>query len=454
VKVNFSSLTSTGFSLPSGQHLTANDFRMISVPAALADRNPVSVLGRSLNTSAPSTYDTTSWRLFRWNGARYIEHPNAGDFDPGAAFWLIALTPATIDAGGGASTTDVSQSLRLDPEWNQVGNPYPFPVALSAILDSNQTQTGLIEPTLWRWTGSGYETVTVMKPWEGYWMKSLASSPIFLTVPRMDADLVTPRVAAPVAKAIADSVDWKLQIVASAGSLQDAENYAAVSRQAAPQWDPLDLSKPPLVGAGGLALSFPHEDWSRHPGWYAVDVRPPDPAGASWAFVVETDLPNTPVYLEVRGAARLAPELSVMLIDTDRHVERNIRSDAVYTFTSGAHGTVRHFLLAVGPPGYLDAVRRSLLPDKASLGQNAPNPFNPATTITFALPQAAHVILSVYNALGQEVRRLVDEIRPAGYQTVEWDGRNDQGRPVASGVYLYRLRAGSFTQTRKMVLLR
>jgi len=88
------------------------------------------------------------------------------------------------------------------------------------------------------------------------------------------------------------------------------------------------------------------------------------------------------------------------------------------------------------------------------LFQNVPNPFNPTTTITFTLRETGDVTLSVYDARGRHVRALVRDRRDARRYDVTWDGRDDAGARVASGVYFYRLVAGSFTQTRKMVLLK
>jgi hypothetical protein len=93
-------------------------------------------------------------------------------------------------------------------------------------------------------------------------------------------------------------------------------------------------------------------------------------------------------------------------------------------------------------------------PGQFSLSQNAPNPFNPTTTIRYELPQTTQVVLKVYNLLGQEVRLLVNERQEAGFHTVLWDGRNIAGRSVSSGVYFYRLEAGEFTRSKKMMLLK
>jgi len=91
-------------------------------------------------------------------------------------------------------------------------------------------------------------------------------------------------------------------------------------------------------------------------------------------------------------------------------------------------------------------------PKNYQLSQNYPNPFNPETAIRFEIPEATHVTLRIFNLLGQLVRVLVDEDKPAGYHTAVWDGRNDLGERVSSGIYWYQFRAGSYVLTKKMLL--
>ncbi|MEA1980348.1 MAG: T9SS type A sorting domain-containing protein [candidate division Zixibacteria bacterium] len=89
------------------------------------------------------------------------------------------------------------------------------------------------------------------------------------------------------------------------------------------------------------------------------------------------------------------------------------------------------------------------IPDDYALMQNYPNPFNPATDIAFALPEAAHVKLSIYNVLGQEVTILQDDMMEAGQHVINWDARDR-----ASGIYFYRISADNFSETKKMMLLK
>jgi subtilisin family serine protease len=94
------------------------------------------------------------------------------------------------------------------------------------------------------------------------------------------------------------------------------------------------------------------------------------------------------------------------------------------------------------------------VPANFSLDQNYPNPFNPTTHISFALPSDSKVSLNIYNIMGQKVKTLVDGITKAGTHTVTWDGTNEQGESVASGIYFYKLSAGDKVITKKMSLVK
>jgi len=94
------------------------------------------------------------------------------------------------------------------------------------------------------------------------------------------------------------------------------------------------------------------------------------------------------------------------------------------------------------------------VPTVFSVSQNYPNPFNPTTQIYYQLPRASDVELVIYNLLGQEVRRLVETRAAAGRYSVTWDGLNETGNPVASGIYLYRFRAGDYSRVMKMILMK
>ncbi len=100
------------------------------------------------------------------------------------------------------------------------------------------------------------------------------------------------------------------------------------------------------------------------------------------------------------------------------------------------------------------SIREVTVPSKFALYQNHPNPFNPETTISFDLPVSTHVMLDIYNMLGQKIATLVNERRAVGSQQIIWNGMDNSGRIVTSGVYIYHIKTDGFEATKKLVLLR
>jgi hypothetical protein len=124
--------------------------------------------------------------------------------------------------------------------------------------------------------------------------------------------------------------------------------------------------------------------------------------------------------------------------------------------TASLQGTLR-FTMDAFLPGDTDVTPEDPPASRTyrfALRANHPNPFNPSTTIAFELPEASPVELSVFDARGAHVVTLVEGVRAAGPHEISWNGHNTEGRAVGSGVYFYRLRAGSRSATRKMVLLK
>jgi len=103
-------------------------------------------------------------------------------------------------------------------------------------------------------------------------------------------------------------------------------------------------------------------------------------------------------------------------------------------------------------PASNDEINQS--PHTFNLYNNYPNPFNPVTTFRYDLPENSHVTITIYDMLGREVKTLINQTQDAGFKSVIWDATNDYGKPVSAGVYLYKIQAGEFVQTRKMVLLK
>jgi hypothetical protein len=124
--------------------------------------------------------------------------------------------------------------------------------------------------------------------------------------------------------------------------------------------------------------------------------------------------------------------------------------------TAVAGGSYRYKIGVIeGDNEYMSPMADIRLPGaKVTLSQNVPNPFNPQTTIRFTLPQNERVALAIYNANGQLVKSLVSGEKARGTYDITWDGHDSKGNQVSSGVYFYRLSAGKFSETKKMVMLK
>jgi probable HAF family extracellular repeat protein len=125
------------------------------------------------------------------------------------------------------------------------------------------------------------------------------------------------------------------------------------------------------------------------------------------------------------------------------------RSELIVLVDVGIDGTIDDTLTLTNQYTSVDNQGSLLTPNSYNLAQNYPNPFNPTTTIQYSIPQRSNVVLKVYDILGNEVAILVNEEKNSGVYTVSFDGSD-----LASGIYLYRLQAGSFIETKKMLLLK
>lgn len=199
-----------------------------------------------------------------------------------------------------------------------------------------------------------------------------------------------------------------------------------------------------LLGSSHLKISVP--TLSKGEGAMLTIVRGVD--------ILSTETWSKPARVTVRLDEEIA-ELRNMIRDFDETKVGLYRAeDLVYVGGESSEGS-----LGVGvtePGAYVVAYNPEhvTLPRRLELNQNYPNPFNPTTTIRFGLPESGRIRLTVYNMLGQKVAQLENGVRTAGYHTVVWNGRTDQGREAATGVYLYRLESPLGVVTRKMLLVK
>jgi hypothetical protein len=193
------------------------------------------------------------------------------------------------------------------------------------------------------------------------------------------------------------------------------------------------------------------------PSNFALSIMADNKVGLRWADPVDEDFQYFAVYrgttanFDPKGTKPLATLVGTTFTDNDVKI-----GDKYYY-------TVSAFDFAGNESKYPQALLANItsveekgggVPTAYALEQNYPNPFNPETTIKYQLPASSHVRLSIYTALGQEIRLLVNYSQPAAFHQVVWDGRDNAGNPMPSGVYFYRLETEKFTAMKKMVMMK
>ena len=438
VQIGAEGVSNTVSTFGRGEHA----YRLFSVPINLNSKHPRDVLEDDLET-----YDDTRWRFFGLRADQsYIEYPNTALMSPGLAFWLaVAESGKTIDTGPG-STVSLAQpfGISLSAGWNFIGNPFDFDVPLVNVgLESTQPLD------IRSFEGGWNQHNGSLRPFSGY----------AVFVNSDDRLLISPFTTGTAASKIVsefgyDNYDWSVRISAQAQQYKDIDNVAAVAAEASTSWDVLDRPEPPVIGEY-ISVYFPHPDWGAPTSVFSIDTRPEPYESETWVFEVKTNIHDT-IELLFENIDEIPSKFEVWLVDEPLHMAQDLRRKNSYFVAGPLETQPKQLKLMVGHHDVIEEVLRENreAPNDYTL-RNYPNPFNPATTIHYGLPDEQHVNVTVYNLLGEKIATLVDgELKTAGHHMVIWDGQNEAGHSVASGLYIYQLRGESVTLTKTMMLVK
>jgi len=437
---------------PFGEQLT--NYRLISVPLAVDQPSVDSVLVDDLGA-----YDPKQWRLFDYIQHELIEYPNLQDgFTPGNALWLICRNqPRQIDSGPGyAVPTNTPFSIALDSAaWTTVGNPFDFSISINDLKLANGDSVPNIITYEGRWKICS--EFNQINPWEGYLVKSLRPTHLLIYPQAIDNSHLA-RTHSQEREEAGTAAGWQVQIIATCGELQDAANFIGVKKNAADGWDVNDLFEPPEFGAF-VAVSFPHFDWKINPERYTTDFRSINPEGHYWDFNVGTSGENQSIKLDFVQQDSVPDGFQILLVNRKMKSLHSIFDSPEISFASGPARVIHRFRLIVGTVDFVkeNDLGASPLPSTCEVYQNFPNPFNQQTLIRYYLPQTERVTLKIYNLLGQCVCTLIEkQMQGTGIYEVHWNGTNQDGLAVASGIYYFQIQfeKSDFRYLKKMVLVR
>lgn len=406
-------------------------------------------------------YDNTKWRLGHFSpvDSAYMEPGatlNLTTLAPGQGYWLISKSASTAtDQGTPVPPTAFSIPLSAGPgtparpAWNQVGNPFLFPIAVSDLLVTDgvttvaltnvaNTFTEIVAKTF---NGTGYTDATTINGRTGFFVRrKTATGTITLIVP-----FKASATGSPVPQLVApDGADWMVAVTARQGDrTAEALRIGATSLPTG-AGGPLNFSAAPSPpGMELLRLHMPKAGWGLDNGDYVGEFQEMAPR-MGWDFVVSGAEAPGEVSLDVAGI-RVPAGLSLRLVDE--------ASGEVRDLVPGRATTVP--ATAADRRYRIEATSGSETPAGVTLREGFdiayPNPFRTAVGLHFSIAKSADIGVDVFDLQGRLVRSIERRAAPAGEHVLVWDGRDAAGRGVTSGVYMARYRAGSLSGVRRVV---
>ncbi len=429
--------TTLANALPAGS--TAEDYRIISVPFSASDNSVDAVL-----VPAIGERDSKVWRLLTLNSEQsgWDEYPK--DFTnliPGIGYWIIYKNGGAISLNVDSSPNVNREnlfSMTLAPGWNQIGNPYPFPMVWSEVLSANGDPPGLRAPKVYK--AGAYNDVEVIATTEGAFVHNLSPSSVTLNIP-----LVTSASGGRI-KSISSDLgerEWIVPILLKCGPIETNIGGVGMSESANISIDDLDDFNPPSF-QNTLQMEFPHPEHKiKFVARDVVDTR----ENYTWNFKVNTNTTQTTEFSwDNEAFGNNSREL--FLFDVSLQKPVNMRQTGRYIFDPKVSGSFRIY--------FGEDLEEKIKPDFVLLGDAYPSPSAGQTTIPFALPDQSnvyHVKLEVYDMLGKKISTLHHGDLTPGFHRVAWDAEN-----MNEGIYLYRLSVSApnmqSVQTKKIALQR
>jgi hypothetical protein len=413
------------------------DYRIVGLPGA--------------STNLAATYLTGTqgedWQMYTDNGATsdpFVKYDgtSAFIFSNGKAYWLIKKNPWSVSTSVPTAALDTSISVRLQLHsgWNLITNPYLQSVPWASIQEANAP--GAQNP-IWAYGGvNGFSQSSVVDPYVGYYFYNTSNLSI-LRVPYGATSGVWRKPDTTAGNG------WSVTVAALGEGYVDRALSFGVRDDAFEGYDKYDYQKPRGVGIMP-STAFRRPEFDSLCTSFASDFRPPVKTLTSWPFELRTPA-KTPTTLQFEGLGQIPEEMEVYLIDYSHESSVNLRSEAAYKYTPPT--PVGQFAVAVGTHSAMATLLENVGPKEFGLDNNFPNPFNPSTTFPVAVPHSAMVNLKIYNILGQEVRTLFAGQLDAGRHWIVWDGKNNAGAGVATGVYIARLTADAGVSIVKKLML-
>ena len=455
--------------LPAASNYPSNElgkaYRMFSVPYDLEDKRPSSFIPSSLGDHKKDDVQYANWRFQRVVGGvkqDYEEFANdVNAVAPGKGFFLIVKDPQkkiTIGSNKVVRADLMNDTgIQLENGWNLVGTPLNMDIAFDSLVfvggtysnrayfDGNGQHSGWWLPS----DAGAAAYVNTLKAWEGLAIR--VNSMTMLKFRSFGPQLRIGQKDGIYGKAImaegpslsTNPMNWTVIVDASRSDINMCAkgNAFGMVQDAKKDQDQYDSFMPPFIGDKNVALYFRNPE-----GAMMRDIRSLNDTGDVWEMRVITGDASAKVKLQFGDMLNLPnPSFEAYLIDIDQKMAHDLKVTSTLEINSG--NGVRNFHVVVGLKSFVEANNAGieLHPTMMRLYANYPNPFNPETIIRYTVPNSAeryHVILKIFNILGQEVVTLVNEEQKSGYYEVKYLAQNQ-----SSGIYFYQITVTGNNQT-------
>ena len=413
----------------------SSDYRIVGLPGN----------GNIDVSSLMSGNHGTDWQVYWDNGNDedyYVGYDATSTFSltTGKAFWMLCKGSLNIDRSVTAAVIDVFgvADIPLNDGWTLITNPFTRTVQWSDVISLN----GLAANAPLNSYNGGWSTSSTMQPFIGY---------LFENTTNLNSLKIGFPVEGQLLSKVSDTFLWSIALNLSSNGLHDNTTSFGVSDEALQGKDKYDFRKPRALG-NTLQAYFYHPDWVGGNGIYATDFRPVFQDEQTWDLKVSSEK-GKPAKLKFEGISQIPAGMQIYLIDEDRAKYINLKQQAEYEFTAVENPS--EFQILVGKPDLINSRLNHILPAEFDLGTNFPNPFNPNTTIPLSVPLTTDISLVVYNIIGQQVKVLFKGTLEPGKYWYIWDGKNDLGQTVPSGIYIYNFTANNGIKfSKKMVFLK
>jgi len=418
-----------------------------------------------VNWDAVTGRNDSSAILLRWDNTERKYMPvTKENIQPGTAFWMMPLQLFSTDISGVTPVFSEEASVDIEVGWNQIGAPRNYSVFWHQMRFQPQGQDplsfldavheGYLKPAVFWFVQSkeeqGYDwavvdSSTAAWPWTGYWLFAEAPGTLqFPVEPAYASDSLT-SVVDPLTKIAAQTENaWEWNISVQNAAYHDDKNIFGIS--ASPQ---VRVMEPPHMG-DFCSVSFTSEEGNvtqlfKKPFADLNDVK-------TWDMKVAAQKTHEPLTLSWKSLSANQDGIYLYLVDLKN--ERVIDMNRQNSYQFNPQQNVTAFKIYITQD---ESFKPKIVPLRFKLAQNYPNPFNPSTTIRVGVPQSAdgqRVTLRIYDVLGRQVRTLWNGNLKMGYHEFKWNGVNEHGRRVASGIYFYRVKTTAGTMIKKMILMR